>query len=400
MSLMQNKLKILLPLLVLAAGIAVAAAIVKTRPEVERQEDAVPPPLVRAITVAVEDVSLDVRSHGTVEPLTESTLVAQVSGQITRVSNAFVEGGFFRRGQTLVWVDPRDYELSLAQADARVAQARVGVEREEAEAELARQEWQELGRGEPSTLTLREPQLAGALAELQAAEASLEQARLNLGRTEVRAPFEGRIADKRVDVGQFVTAGTPVGTVYSTDYAEIRLPVAEDELGFLAIDLGGTWKAEAGPQVTLRAELAGKSGSWTGQVVRTDSRFDPTTRMLDLFARIEDPFDLRSSGGTPLPMGLFVEARIGGTIVEDVFVLPRTAIRANDQVLIVDDGRLRYRPVEVLRLAGDQAILSSGLEPGEQVCISTLETVVDGMSVRVQLEPTPLRIDQPAEVGS
>ena len=396
---MQKKLRVLLPLLVLAAGIAVAAAIVKTRPTVERQEDAVPPPLVRAVTAQLQDLPLDVYSQGTVEPLTESTLVAQVAGQIVRVSSSFADGGFFRRGETLLWIDPRDYELRVAQAEAQVAQARVTLEREQAEADLARQEWQELGRGEPTALTLREPQLAGAQAQLQAAEASLEQARLDLSRTQVRAPFDGRVNEKHIDRGQFVGRGAATATVFATDYAEIRLPVRERELAYLDIDLGGTPSSNEQPSVTLSAELAGSRESWRGRIVRTDSRFDQGTRMLDLFARVEDPFALRQPGGTPLPIGLFVEARIDGSVVSDVVVVPRSAIRPDGRVLVVNDGTLRYREVEILRLFGDQAVISAGLQPGEQVCISSLETVVDGMSVRVQLDSEPVRIEGEDEVA-
>ncbi len=393
---MKNKLKVLLPLLVVVAGAALAAVIVIGRPAVERQADAVPPPLVRAVAVSFEKLSLDVASQGTVEPLTESTLVAQVAGQVARVSPAFADGAFFRAGELLLAIDPRDYELGVAQAEAQVARARVGVEREQAEAELARQEWRELGRGEASALTTREPQLAEARAALEAAEASLEQARLNLSRTEIRAPFDGRVQEKRVDLGQFVGPGTPVASVFSTDSAEIRLPVAERDLRYLDIDLGGKLAAGDGPEVRLRSTLGGQTAAWSGRVVRSGSRFNERTRMLDLFARVDDPFGRKLPGATPLPMGLFVEATIAGKTASDVVVLPRSAVRGADRVLVVEDGRLRYREVEILRIRGDQAIVSAGLEAGEQVCVSALETVVDGMSVRVELEGA-IRTDQDEE---
>lgn len=383
---MKNKYKILLPLLVIVAGLVLAAVIVKARPSVERQVDAVPPPLVRAIEVEVEEVRLDVISQGTVQPLTESTLVAQVAGQVTRISQGFASGGFFRKGQTLVWIDPRDYELRVSHAEAEVAQAQVGLEREQAEVELARQEWQELGEGEPTSLTLREPQLAEARARLQAAEASLEQARLNLTRTQVRAPFEGRVREKHVDVGQFVSAGSAVASVFSTDYAEVRLPLGEDALGFLEVDLGRTLAAGSGPEVVLTGRLGGETLAWHGRIVRSDSQFDSRTRMLNLFAQIEDPFGLNDPTSRPLPMGLFVSATISGKTASQVIAIPREAVRNGDQVLVVEDGKLRFRTVEILRLQGDQALLQAGLEAGEKVCISPIETVVDGMSVRVLLE--------------
>ncbi len=393
---MNRKLKILLPLLVVAGGAALAALIVIARPAVERQADAVPPPLVRAVVVSFEELSLDVAAQGTVEPLTESTLVAQVAGQVIRVAAAFADGGFFRARELLVAIDPRDYELAVAQAEAQVARARVGVEREQAEAALARQEWQELGEGDASPLTAREPQLAEARAALEAAEAALEQARLNLSRTEIRAPFDGRVEEKRVDLGQFVAPGTPVARVFSTDAAEIRLPVAERDLRYLDLDLGGQLGAGEGPEVELRGVLGGQSAAWSARIVRSGSRFDERTRMLDLFARVEDPFGRKRAGAAPLPIGLFVEATIAGKSASDVVVLPRSAVRGSDRVLVVEDDRLRFREVEILRVRGDQAIVSGGLEPGERVCVSALETVVDGMSVRVELDGA-IRTDQDEE---
>jgi RND family efflux transporter MFP subunit len=383
---MKNKYKIALPLLVLAAGVVLAAVIVKARPAVERQADAVPPPLVRAIEVTLQEVRLDVASQGTVRPSTESTLVAQVAGQVTRIAEGFADGGFFRKGQTLLWIDPRDYELRVSQAEAEVAQARVGLQREQAEVELARQEWRELGEGEPTALTLREPQLAESRARLQAAEASLEQARLNLTRTQVRAPFEGRVRERRVDVGQYVAAGTAVAAVFSTDYAEVKLPVSEDALGYLEVDLGRTVAAGTGPEVRLSGRLGGETLQWEGRIVRSDSQFDSRTRMLNLFARVKDPFGLDGDSSTPLPMGLFVSAEILGKSREGVAVVPREAIRERDRVLVVEDERLRFRDIEILRLEGDRALIRAGLESGEKVCVSALETAVDGMSVRVQLE--------------
>ncbi len=384
---MKKKIKIALPFLVLLVGAALAAAIIAARPKVERREAAAPPPLVRVVEVRKQDLRLDVASQGTVTPRTESNLVAQVGGQIVEVATGFAPGGFFRRGETLVRIDPRDYELAVAQADSRVAQARVRLELEQAEAELARQEWQELGKGDPSPLAAREPQMAEARAALQAAEATLEQARLNLERTAIRAPFEGRMQEKRVDLGQFVTPGTPVARVYSTADAEVRLPVSKRDLAFLEVELGSVPSA-GGPSVRLRAEIAGENRSWEARVVRTDSTFNPRTRMLDLFARVDDPFRRhRSKSGPPLPMGLFVEAEIEGRIAYQVAALPRAALREGDQVLVVDgESRLRFRPVEVLRAERERVILTSGVEEGEQVCVSPLEAVVDGMRVRTLAE--------------
>ena len=394
---MKKRARVLLPILVVLAGIATTAAIINSKPEVERQPAAVSAPLVRVVEVRLGPAPLNVRAQGSVEPRTEATLVAQVAGRIQRVAREFAEGAFFGRGQTLVWIEDADYRLAVAQAEAAVAQARVGLEREEAEAELAVDEWAELGEGEPSPLTRREPQLAEARAALAAAEASLEQARLNLRRTRVAAPYDGRVRAKQADVGQFVGPGAPLASVYATDAAEIRLPVPSGELAFLDLDLGRGDLGDEGPRVRLTAPSTGEPLSWTGMVVRADGGFDPQTRMLGLYVEVADPFGRRGAGGDVLPMGLFVEAEVQGRILEEAAVLPRSALRDGDRVLVVTDDRLRYRPVEVVRTLDDEVIVGAGLEAGELVCVSNLETVVDGMRVRSLRDDEPLETERQRE---
>lgn len=387
---MTKKVKIILPIVVLLVGVAIAVAIVKARPTVDRQQVAALPPLVRVIEARSRDLHLVVRSQGTVQPLVESTLVAQVAGRIDWVSPAFAEGGFFSKGDKLIQIDARDYELAVSQTGAQVAQAQVRLQLEQAESDLAKQEWRELGTGDGSALALRQPQLAEARASVQSAEAALEKARLDLSRTAVRALFDGRIRAKRVDLGQFINRGTAVASVYSTQAAEIRLPVSKDQLDFVGLDpsLRLDRRDGKGPAVVLRAQIGRSDYVWQGQIVRTGSEFDAKTRMLPLFARVEDPLRRRPDAtGAPLPIGLFVDAEIGGIELQDVFVLPRSAIREGSQVLVVDsESRLRFRDVEVVRVDRDQIVIRGGLAAQDLVSVSQLETAVEGMSVRTLLE--------------
>lgn len=381
---MTDRKKLLFPFLIVGAGILVAAVVIGAKSEVERVQPEAPKPLIRIAQVQPTSETLLVRSQGTVQPKTESVLVAQVPGRIEWVATDFAAGGTLRRGAPLVRIEAADFELAVAQNEAQVAQARVGLEREQAEATLARQEWDELGRGEPTTLTLREPQMAEARARLQAAEASLEQARLNLSRTTIAAPFSGRIRDKQVDLGQYVTPGVPLASVYATDRAEIRLPISKNDLGYLPLELGSPLSGN-GPPVRLIADLGGERRVWNAEIVRIASEFDRQTRMIDLFATVKNPLNAEPA----LPMGLFVEAEIDGRAVDSAVSLPRSALRNNSQVLIVDDeSRLRFRDVEVLRLESDRVVIGQGLSTGDRVCTSPLETVTDGMAVRTQEERT------------
>lgn len=389
-------LKILLPVVILAAGALVAFLMVSNKPTVERRETTVLPPLVRTLTAEKAPVKMTVEARATVEPRTATTLVAEVAGRILSTSPSFAGGGTFRKGETLVQIDTRDYELAVEQARAQVAQAEVALAREEAEAELALREWKELGGQdgrEAPPLVARKPQLAEARSRVEAAEAQVASARLALSRTRVSAPYRGRVRMKRADVGQYVNPGTPLADVYAADYVEVELPVPMSELAFL--DLASLDGPGVGPKVWLSpagAEGDGGGRRWEGRLVRVAGEVDPQTRMLPLIARVEgsavgssqSPAAGGPAASLPLTVGLFVDAEIEGETIPGVVELPRSALRGDDRVLVVDDeGRLRFREVEVLRRQRESVFLSAGIEDGEKVCISPLETPVDGMKVRL-----------------
>lgn len=383
---MNRALRVLLPLGLIALGALGAVAMInsRSRPEVRQLE--VPVPLVRVQTVELRDVQLVVRSQGTVSPRTESTLVAEIAGRVTWVASSFASGGFFEEHDVLLKIDAHDYRQAVVQASAAVARAELRLAREQAEADVARAEWSDLGQGTPTSLTLHEPQLADAAAALEAARAGLGQAQRDLERTRIRAPYAGRIRHKQVDVGQYVTPGTPLATVYAVDSAEIRLPLADDELAYVDLPLGyrGESDRPAGPRVLLRAHFAGRTHEWEGRIVRTEGEIDPRSRMIHAVVRVDDPY---ARGGDPrrppLAVGLYVEAEILGRVARQVAVLPRLALHGENQLLVVsDDDRLHFRTVEILRMTGDELIVSAGLQAGERICLSPLAAVTEGMRVR------------------
>lgn len=380
-------LKIALPLLIVAAAIYGAMAMIAAKPEVKTKKPEVLPPQVRVQKVHLEDRLFKVHSQGTVSPRTESQLVPETSGRVESIADSFVPGGFFEAGDVLIEIDSHDYELAVAQARAEVARMGLVLAREEAETEVARKEWDELGKGKATPLTLREPQLADARASLAAAEAALERAQRDLDRTKIRAPFAGRVRQKNVDVGQFIVRGNPVGIVYAVDYVEIRLPLADDDLAFidLPLDYRGETNESPGPRVTLRADFAGRNHAWEGRIVRTEGEIDTLSRLVHAVARVTDPYGRGEvADRPPLAVGLYVRAEIDGRRAKDVAVLPRAALRASGQVLVVDDDeRLRFRDVVVLRKTRDAIVVGTGLAVGERVCVSPLEAVTEGMKVRV-----------------
>jgi multidrug efflux system membrane fusion protein len=381
----ENKLKVILPFAILAVGAFIAVVMVKSRAPVPTRSTVEYAPLVRVVEVQPETVRLTVRTQGTVKARTETNLVAEITGAIVKVSRSFASGGFFEKGDVLVEIDASDYRVAVATAEGTVAQVKVRLETEEAQSEVAKEEWEQLGTGDESPLATRELQLQEAQAALVAAEARLEKAKRDLERTKIRAPFAGRLRAKIADLGEYVAPGVPVASIYSVDVAEVRLPVPDVNLAYLdlPIDYRGAAAQEPGPEVILYTDFAGQRHSWKGRIVRVEGEIDPVSRMVHVVAQIDDPYGKPEGEDTlPLAVGMFVEAEIVGSVVDGAITVPRTALRGG-QVLIVDDeDRLRFRDVVVLRVDRESVIIVGGLAAGERVCVSTLEAVSDGMKVR------------------
>lgn len=370
---------VLVGLALLAAGAAAFVALVRTAPRPEARPPQPSAPLVRVAPLEPGDVRVTVTSYGTVTPRTETVLAAEVAGRVVGIAPALARGGAFRAGEVLVRLERRDYELARTRARASLAQARMRLAVERASARVAEEEWKLYGKGEPDPLVLRRPQVAEAEAAAAAAEAALEQAERDLARTEVAAPYDGRVREKLADVGQYVLPGTALARVYASDAAEVRLPVSLEEAGLL--DLPETPGAE-GPPVALRHRLRGERREWAGRIVRAEAEVDPRTRTLHLVARVDRPRGA-DGNGPPLLPGLFVEAEIEGAVVRSAYEVPRFALREGNRLLVVDrDSRLRLRPVEVVRAGVRTAVLRGGVEPGDRVCLSPVDVPVDGMAVR------------------
>lgn len=398
-------LKKVLPFLIIVAALAVAAMLRLARPEPEQSDPQQLVVVVDAMTVAVQDAYITIPSQGTVEPRTRTNLVSEVSGQVVDVSPAFVAGGFFREGDVLLRLDDQNYRAAVSRAQASVASARSLLEQERGQADVAQREWDRMSESEQSRirakdLYLRKPQLEEANARLVSAQADLDQAMKDLGKTTIKAPYDGLISAKNTDIGQFVTTGASIAETFAVDYAEVRLPIPENKISFLDLPAATGYSDPAyAPEVDLVSNIGGQDYHWTGKLTRTEGVLDTRTRVMFSVVQVEDPYNLyeddNSWNESPLRIGTYVNASIRGILLEDVIVLPRHTLQANNVIWTADtEGRLRPRNVEVLTINGDDVYISSGLENGDRIILTRLENPLNGAPVQVNLVADSLQTVQ------
>jgi RND family efflux transporter MFP subunit len=380
--------RFLLPLglIVLSVATVVVLVAIAQSKRPERKDSGAQAVLVEAIPAELSTLNFVVHSQGAVEPRTETTLVAEVSGKIVSVSPNFIAGGFFREGEVLLQIDPSDYETALLRAQATLASRQAQYADQKARSEQALKDWHNLGRpGEPSDLVLRKPQLAEAQAGVQAAEAELQEAERDLQRTRIRVPYDGLVREKRVDVGQYVAPGTPLGVTFAIDLAEIRLPLSNEDLSFLNLPSATRLDNAHRVPVRLTADDGGAGGAWQGQIVRTEGVIDATSRVLYAVAEVVDPYRvLGKSEQAELKVGTFVRAEIQGRRAEDVVVMPRAVLRPDHTVLIAnEERRLEVRPVTVARAEPRKVYISGGIEAGELVITTSMDAPIPGTRLAI-----------------
>lgn len=369
--------RILLPLVILAVAVGVGFVVLSNPPSPERRDRPSGPRIVVEVqTVTPQAYQINVASYGTVQPRTRSMLTAQVGGQILDVAVNFRDGGFFNAGDALIRIDPRDYEADVKIAEASLMDALQRLAEEVARAEQAQVDWRRLGNdGTPTDLVLRKPQKLAAEARVLSARSTLEKAELDLERTTVRAPFSGRVLGKNVDLGQVVGNNAQLAEIYATDYVEIRLPLRNSDLGYVALPEADS---KVAPSVLVTSEL-GRTQTWHGRIVRTEGAIDSTARQLHVVAQIDHPF----SGDRPLKIGEYVTAVIDGASIPDAIVIPNLAIYQGAYVFIVQDGLLARREVDIAWQNETEALIRSGLASDDQLVTTALGQVTSGVAVRI-----------------
>lgn len=403
---MRKFVKYVLPLGLIALSVVAVIVMVTIaqgkRPDRRDATDAAV--LIEAIRADVSSLNFSVVSQGPVEPRTETTLVAEVSGQIVSVSPNFIAGGFFRKGEVLLQIDPSDYETALLRAQATLASRKAQLADVKARSEQALKDWRNLGReGEPSDLVLRKPQLAEAEAAVLAAQAELQQADRNLERTRIRVPYDGLVRSKQVDVGQFVSPGTPLGVSFAVDRAEIRLPLSGDDLEYL--DLPSATRLDRAQRIPV--DLVSRNGNserrWSGEIVRTEGVVDNSSRVIYAVAEVADPYGFLGESEQPeLKMGTFVRAEIQGRHVDDVIILPRSVLQPDNTVLVAnDEWKLEVREVSIARAEPRSVYIDAGIYDGEWVVTTSLDAPIPGtqLAIRGEEPPSPAGPDVSTQEG-
>ena len=377
---LKEKLK---PVAIVALFVFVAVAMTALRPapvKISTPENAI---AVKTQKVQATQVSLAVESQGSVLPRTRTSLISEVSGAVLEVSPQFIVGGRFEQGDTLLRLDPTDYEVALQRAEARLISVNAQLTFEQARATQAKKEWAMTGRpaSEAPILALREPYLAEARANVLQAEAEFKQAQQKLRRTTIRAPYAGIVSAKSVDVGQYVTVGTPLGNTFAIDFVEVRLPLTDKDLSMME-DIG-FFSASTAPTVMLSATVGGVQVQWSGALVRSEGVVNELNRSRYVVVQVQDPYGVGSSlSSPPLLVGTFVRAVLAGKKLNNVFKVPRHAMLEGNKVALVDtQSRLRLTPVESSFGNDEFYFVSAGVKEGDELIVSALGIPIDGMKV-------------------
>jgi len=380
-------MRALIILAILLSAIIGAVVMFSLREAPPRNERVELDPLVEVMVLEPMTANFEIRSQGTVLPRTETILSAEVAGTINSISPKFIAGGVFKKGEVLMRIDPTNYSVAVDQAEALVKQRQIEFD---GTSKLRSQGYR------------AESEYASAAAALASAQAELVRARRNLERTYIRLPYDGMVRAKEADVGSFVSPGTRLGVTFATDFAEVRLPLTDNDLAFVdlpdAADISASGDAD-GPGLILSAIRKGRFQSWPARIIRSEGVVDEKSRVTYAVARVEDPYRLKSDGEV-LPIGTFVGAVIQGRQADDMVQVPRSAVRGADQMVFVDgEGLLTIRPVKIIRSDADHVYLSGELG-GQRIVLTSLETPVNGMRVRTSDQSAGDDASQSASLGT
>lgn len=380
--------QLILIIALIAGSVALASYLIKTKPEPRKRVRAPSIPVVEIMTPELQTYTQRIRSSGSVETNQTTNIISEVAGKVTNIDRSFEEGNYFPNDQQLLSIDNTNYKNAIIIASAEVSQRELAIKTEQNLASLAVREARILGNNRPiGEMASRKPQITAALANLEASRVRLQQARDDLSKTRIRAPYEGRILSRNVNIGQYVTPGTLLGQVYSTDYVEVRLPLSLAEYEQLNLpESYSNQKVDPNqmPEVVFSASFGETRYTWKGRLSRVSAAMDARTRQISVIARIDEPFKKSSSGSPPVKIGQFLEAEIIGRKLSDVYVIPTRSTRQNKEVMLYDEGAIRIRPITVLATENDLLVVKAdSIPPNAKLIVTPMPSAKEGMTVRL-----------------
>ncbi|MDP2562699.1 efflux RND transporter periplasmic adaptor subunit [Psychrobium sp. 1_MG-2023] len=378
-------IKKLIPFVVLIVLVGIAVAIFYTPPQTKKRGSRpAPSMIIEKQTINQAPYQVTLQSFGKVTAKHQGQLTAQVSGQIVAVSPAFNEGSFFKKGEVLVSIDPRDYLIRVESAQAELAQAQVAYDEEVARSAQAIKDRNTLGSlNEASDFALRKPQMAAAKAKLMAASANMKQAKLDVERTRIIAPYDGRLLTKNADIGQVINSNTNLASIFSTEVAEVRLPIKNSQLAL--IDLPNNHQSQQqvnDSSVSIINTIGGEAQYWPSTIARTSGSIDQNTQQINIISEVLRPFD--AADKRSLNIGQFVNATISGRTIADAIVIPNSTIYQGSYVYLYQDGKLQRRDIEIGFQNESDALVTSGLSAGEDLVTTPLGQVSSGTAVQLK----------------
>lgn len=395
--------QLILIIALIAGSVALASYLIKTKPEPKKRVRKPVVPVVEVMTPKLQTYTQRIRSSGSVETNQSTNIISEVSGKVTRIEKTFEEGNYFPSGQQLLTIDNTNYKNAIIIASAEISQRELAIKTEQNLANLAVREARILGNNRRlGEMASRKPQITAALANLEASRVRLQQARDDLNKTRIKSPYEGRVLSRDVNIGQYITPGTLLGKVYSTDYVEVRLPMSLSEYEQLNLpESYSNQKIDPNklPEVTFSANFGKKRYTWNGRVSRVSAAMDARTRQISVIARINEPFKKSSSGAPPVKIGQFLEAEIIGTKLDDVYIIPTSSTRQNREIMLYDEGNVRIRPITVLATENDLLVVQADSIPANaKLIVTPMPSAKEGMTVRLAGAPKK-RPRKPQEGG-
>ena len=378
----------LIPPTIIIAAVAIAAFLGSIKQSPDKPPETTQAPVVEIHSIFPQNSIIQIDSQGTVQPTVETTIMSEVSGAVSYVAPVFAAGGFFKKGDELLHLDPLNYEVRLQQAQASLALASARLKEETARSKAEKDRWVASGKSldKAPPLLIRTPYIEEAKANVKAAKAELRQAETLLEKTRVTAPYDGLVKTRQANLGQFISLGANLGTLVKTDKVEVRLPVTASALPFLE-SINDSQAQNKRLKVEITARFGQEKITWPAEIVRREGVIDPQNRLHYFIALIDDPYALTQANASKpiLTVGSFVQAKIYANQLENIYVVPRKLLRRNNELLVIEDNQyLKMRSVNVIYSTSEKTYIDTGLSPGDQLVVSEISNPIEGTLVQIK----------------